>query len=121
MPSRQNTSDTLLRPRLRITQGTKIPLGPGKADLLEHIEKTGSIASAAKRMKMSYMKAWLLIEEMHATFKSPVIAKVRGGAAGGGARLTTTGQRILSLYREMEATSVQASKPAFEKLRSLLR
>ena len=38
--------------------------GPGRMELLEHIESTGSIAKAAKLMNMSYKKAWLMVDEM---------------------------------------------------------
>ena len=41
--------------------GKKIAFGPGKAVLLKLVEETGSISEAAKRMEMSYMRAWSLI------------------------------------------------------------
>ena len=37
-------------------------MGPGKADLLTHVAETGSLSESARRMKMSYMKAWLLVQ-----------------------------------------------------------
>lgn len=46
------------RPRLRILLGEAITLGPGKADLLEAIGRTGSISAAAREMGMSYLRAW---------------------------------------------------------------
>ena len=54
--------------RLRIVLGGDIALGPGKADLMEGIRDTGSIAAAGRRMGMSYKQAWLLVETMNACF-----------------------------------------------------
>jgi len=110
-----------LRLRPRITRGAGNPLGPGKADLLEGIAATGSLAGAARGMGMSYMKAWTLLREMEAGFSRPVVKILRGGAKGGGAELTANGKRILALYREMEAASTKAAQPAYRKLRALLK
>jgi len=58
-----------IRPRVRITCDGRIALGPGKVELLELLHATGSIARAAKRMDMSYMRAWMLIRTMNSCFK----------------------------------------------------
>jgi hypothetical protein len=50
-----------LQLRVRILLGRDIAVGPGKADLLEAILKTNSIAAAAREMGMSYKRAWFLI------------------------------------------------------------
>lgn len=114
-------SPPLLLPRLRITQGTDIALGPGKADLLEWIAKTGSITRAASQMGMSYMRAWTLIQTMNKSFKRPVVESVRGGRERGGAKLTPTGTRALQLYRRMEKASLKSTQADWGKLRQLLR
>jgi molybdate transport system regulatory protein len=68
-------------------------IGPGKAQLLDHIRETGSIAAAGRQMGMSYKRAWMLAEEMNSAFAQPLVASVRGGPGGGGARLTEAGSR----------------------------
>ena len=77
-------SDPRTRLRLRILFGDKVMLGPGKAELLGLIRETGSISAAGRGMKMSYKRAWMLVEEMNAAFREPVVESVRGGAGGGG-------------------------------------
>ena len=78
-----------LRPRIRIVDGDgTIVLGPGKADLLDAIARTGSIRAAAAELGMSYMRAWTLVKTMNAAFRAPLVEKERGGAAQGGAQLT---------------------------------
>ncbi len=107
------------RPRLRILLGSAIAMGPGKADLLQAIEDEGSITGAARRMGMSYRRAWLLIEVMNNSFRGPLVETARGGRRGGGARLTPLGGEVLERYREMEAkaaASVDADMAAFRKL-----
>jgi molybdate transport system regulatory protein len=95
-------------------------LGPGKADLLRLITKTGSISKAARQMSMSYMRAWTLVRTMNQCFSSDLILSVRGGKNGGGARLSPLGHRILKLYTEMEEESIKAAAPAWRQIRSFL-
>ncbi|EEW25281.1 winged helix-turn-helix domain-containing protein [Rhodobacter ferrooxidans] len=100
-----------LRLKLRILFGEAM-LGPGKADLLALIRDTGSISQAARQMQMSYKRAWMLVEELNAMFRVPLVESLRGGAHGGGARLTETGAEVLALYRSFEARSAQAPEIA---------
>jgi molybdate transport system regulatory protein len=109
-----------ITPRIRILRGKAIALGPGKADLLALIAETGSINSAAKRMKMSYMRAWLLVKVMNDCFREPLVRTVRGGAEKGGAELTECGERVLQLYREMEDKSLEAIQSRWRSIQRLL-
>jgi molybdate transport system regulatory protein len=76
--------------------------GPGKADLLEKIAETGSISAAARQMRMSYKRAWQLVDEMNRMFTKPLIEAAPGGAHGGGATLTPFGARIAAAYRNIQ-------------------
>jgi molybdate transport system regulatory protein len=102
-PAREDTSL-----RLRIVFGDSAMLGPGKAELLERIRDTGSIAAAGRAMAMSYKRAWLLVEEMNQAFREPLVASSRGGAQGGGAALTEAGQAVLTHYRKLEEIMAEA-------------
>ncbi|HTT96973.1 MAG TPA: LysR family transcriptional regulator [Rhizomicrobium sp.] len=84
-------------------------LGPGKVRLLELVAETGSIRKAAAQMKMSYRKAWLLLQALENTFQESLIVTATGGRAGGGARLTPLGARIAALYRGIEAKTLKGS------------
>lgn len=83
-------------------------MGPGKADLLEAIGRTGSIRAAAGELEMSYMRAWTLVRVMNAAFRSPLVEKERGGGAHGGAQLTRRGEDVLHIYRRMEEKADRA-------------
>jgi molybdate transport system regulatory protein len=96
-------------------------IGPGKAELLEHIKETGSIAAAGRKMEMSYKRAWMLVEEMNAAFQEPLILSTRGGPGGGGAQLTEAGLRVLGLYHDIVETAQRAAGPKINALQAMLR
>jgi len=88
---------------LRVTFSEEFYVGPGRADLLEGIAETGSIAAAGKRMGMSYKRAWSLVQALNDGFGRPLVEATRGGAAQGGAALTEDGSLVLAHYRSMQA------------------
>ena len=110
-----------LRPRLRVLRDAEIALGPGKVDLLESIAATGSIAEAARRLGMSYTRAWKLVRSMNACFRAPLVVAARGGRERGGAELTDDGRAALRLYRQMEIDSRAGAERNWRALRRLLR
>jgi molybdate transport system regulatory protein len=89
------------RVRLRLRLAPGIDFGPGKADLLEGIRETGSISAAGRRMRMSYKRAWQLVDELNSLFDAPLVEAVKGGPGGGGAALTRLGENVLTRYRRM--------------------
>ena len=98
---RSSPPNAATAPRVRILSGSAVALGPGKADLLRAIDETGSISAAARQMGMSYRRAWLLVRTMNECFRAPLVEAVKGGAEGGGARLTKMGREVLSHYRDV--------------------
>ncbi len=106
--------------RIRITCGDEIAMGQGKADLLEAIAAAGSIAAAGREMGMSYRKAWLLVDEMNRCFANPVVEAVKGGANGGGARVTEAGREALRQYRNIQAKARIAIESELKTFRGLL-
>ncbi len=106
----------LLLPRMRVMWGHDIALGPGKVELLKHIQSSGSILKAAKAMDMSYMRAWKLLKTMESCFKRPLVTKSRGGTGGGNAQLTTAGEKALALYEKMENECLNATCKTWETL-----
>ncbi|RJL05280.1 LysR family transcriptional regulator [Paracoccus aestuarii] len=110
-----------LRIKLRLEYDSPLILGPGKAELLSRIGRLGSISAAAREMGMSYKRAWTLVEEMNTAFIDPVIDSARGGAGGGGARVTPTGERVLAHYRALESLLLDAGATDLQALNALLR
>jgi molybdate transport system regulatory protein len=87
---------------LRITLSASAYIGPGRADLLEGIARTGSIAEGAKAIGMSYRRAWSLVQALNEGFGQPLVETSRGGAVQGGASLTAAGAEVLGRYRAMQ-------------------
>ena len=96
-------------------------LGPGMAELLERIGQDGSIRKAAIAMNMSYRKAGLLLKGLERTFGGPVVVTETGGAAGGGARLTELGNKLLWTYRAVEKTAAHAVESDMLALAALVQ
>ncbi len=97
------------RLNLRIDLASGARIGPGKVRLLEEIGRSGSISAAGRALKMSYRRAWELVEDLN-THLGPVVTTAAGGSGGGGARLTATGQTLIAEYRAIEqATEVAAA------------
>jgi molybdate transport system regulatory protein len=94
----------MARVSLRLGFGDERALGPGKVRLLELIGETGSISAAGRAMKMSYRRAWMLVDELNRMFRDPLVEARPGGAHGGGARLTEAGSDVVRRYREIEST-----------------
>lgn len=106
--------------RLRISCGELLAIGPGRIDLLEAIIETGSITAAAKRLDMSYRRAWLLLDELNHALRKPAVDSAKGGAHGGGSAITDTGLQVIELYRRIESTAARACEADLTKLTRLV-
>ena len=103
-------------PRLRIIACT---MGPGKAQLLGLVAESGSISEAARRMGMSYLRAWKLVDTLNASFHEPLVKSGPGGRRGGGSTLTPMGLRVLALYRRMQSACLEATAADLRALHRL--
>lgn len=106
--------------RFRLLLDAERALGPGKVDLLEAIAKTGSIAAAGRTMGMSYKRAWQLADDLNRSFAEPLITANKGGEHGGGAALTTAGEKVVAAYRGIERKAKQACAAELRALSRLL-
>lgn len=59
-------------------------------------------------MRMSYRRAWLLIDALNASFREPLVDASTGGTRGGGATLTRFGIEVVKRYRQMERAAERA-------------
>jgi molybdate transport system regulatory protein len=97
----------------RVDFSPECAVGPGKIALLENIARTGSLSNAARRLKMSYRRAWLLLEDLNTSFQQPVAEMSVGGKGGGGASLTQFGSDLVAAYRSLEAQIRKRAQTAF--------
>lgn len=114
-------SKSIARLQLRVAFDSGLVVGPGKVDLLEHVRETGSISAAGRRMKMSYRRAWDLVDAMNQHFVAPVVETSKGGAGGGGAKLTAMGEEVIARYRRIQAQAAEAVDAEMRTLHRKLR
>ena len=99
--------------RVRIYFAAERAIGPGRIELLEGVQRTGSLAQAARGMHMSYRRAWLLMRSLNESVANPVSVAAKGGRHGGGARLTPAGKALIRAYRGFEARVTRESRRRF--------
>ncbi len=106
---------TRIAVRVRIYFDSVLAIGPGRVELLEGIQRTGSLSQAARDMGMSYRRAWLLMQSLNNSLKSPASLAIRGGRQGGGAVVTPTGRALIRAYRRTEAMVSRNISERFSK------
>jgi molybdate transport system regulatory protein len=99
--SRYPQTGYTIRASVWVEKNGELYLGGGRVMLLERLDKLGSIAAAARSMRLSYRNAWLWIEAMTCLAHSPLVEKIAGGAGGGHAKLTQEGHSAIALYKEL--------------------
>lgn len=105
--------------RFRVDFSEACSLGPGKIELLESVQKTGSLRQAAQALGMSYRRAWLLLDGLNHSFSEPVSTASIGGQGGGGVTLTPFGLEVIRCYQAaaqaIESVARQALEPITAK------
>ena len=119
----RNKRGVHMKPEIRFhirdsNRPTELAIGPGKVALLEAIGQTGSITSSARKLGMSYRRAWLLVDETNRCLVRPAVQTAAGGRSGGGSTLTPVGVELVRRYRAVEH---QTRLAVSRRLRSLLR
>lgn len=80
--------------------GTRF-FGPGPVELLKLIEETGSINQAAKKMGMSYKKAWEIVNRLNEIVGGPMVVTATGGEKGGGSAISDEAKQLIEWYRAL--------------------
>lgn len=110
---------THLSIRLDLTNDDRI--GPGKIALLEAIRDTGSISAGARKIGMSYRRAWLLVEQINMALAQPAVEAAPGGRQGGGATVTDIGERLIGIYHAIEDLAYASARDQFKAIEQLAR
>jgi molybdate transport system regulatory protein len=107
--------------KIRIPHQGLYAFGPGKASLLEAIDQCHSIAAAGRGLGLSYTKTRRMLDELNRSFQQPMVESVRGGAHGGGARVTPAGMALLAAFRAMERKAQEAVQEDLRTIAAELR
>ena len=87
-----------IKSKIWIESNGQILLGEGRVSLLKAIDETGSLNKAAKQLKMSYKKAWSLVDMMNKRSEYPITSATVGGKGGGGVQLTSYGKTLIDTF-----------------------
>jgi molybdate transport system regulatory protein len=110
-----------LKLKAQIFCGDEPAMGPGKADLLEAIDREGSISAASRALGMSYRRTWMLVDSMNRCWADKLVDTTPGGGREKGARLTDSGRKILAAWRELEREMLATASDRLQQFAPLLR
>ena len=110
----------VLKVKAQILCGEELAMGPGKAALLEAIDREGSISAAGRALGMSYRRTWLLVDTMNRCWSEPLVETTPGGGEQRGARVTAAGLEVLAAYRALEAALSAAAAGPLKALETRL-
>ena len=108
-----------IKSRIWIEADDNVLLGEGRVRLLKAIDKTGSLSKAAKSLKISYKKAWTLIDAVNKSSKKPVTVTSIGGKGGGGAVLTEYGKKLILAFEDINKNCWSHLDTQIEKINNL--
>jgi molybdate transport system regulatory protein len=94
----------MIHSRIWIENANGVHLGEGRIELLKHIKQDGSLSKAARTMKISYRKAWNLIQEMNKHSNKPLVECNSGGKGGGRTILTSHAEELIKLFEDIKVS-----------------
>ncbi len=101
--SRTSNKALLFASQLSVARGGEEIVGPARFELLRQIDACGSITAAAQATGVSYRTAWVAVDNLNNLAGEVLVERVKGGAGGGGARLTAAGRHLVDTYAVLHA------------------
>jgi molybdate transport system regulatory protein len=95
-----------------VDEDGRIIIGEGRGEILENIEKTGSINLTAKIMKMSYKGVWSKIKATEDSMKVKIVHSNRKQ----GSCLTKEGKELLRNYKILKEKCLKADDRIFKSI-----
>jgi molybdate transport system regulatory protein len=89
--------------------------GEGPYRILKQIEKAGSLHQAAKDLKISYRKAWLMIQIVEKKLGFEFLERQVGGIAGGGSNITPPGMVFMRNYEKFRTDVEKVLEKTYQK------
>jgi molybdate transport repressor ModE-like protein len=79
----------------------KVALSDWRVELLQAVERTGSLSGAAEHMGVPYRTAWYKLKDMEEQLGVRLLQTSRGGTGGGGSRLTEEARAIVARFEKV--------------------
>jgi molybdate transport repressor ModE-like protein len=83
-------------------QNRDLLFGKGKTEILELIKEYGSISQAAKKLNMSYKKAWNHIQILQKNLDNVLVQTQKGAGEQGGTTLTPKALEFIQNYKQLQ-------------------
>jgi molybdate transport system regulatory protein len=95
-----------------VDENNNIILGKGRMEILENIEKTGSMNQAAKQMKMSYKAVWSKIKATEKNLNAKIVHADRKN----GSRLSREGKELIQKYKLLVKECMASDDKIFDSI-----
>jgi len=105
-----------VRTKVWFEAGGKHIFGAGIADLLDEVDRRGTLTAAAKTVNMSYRYAWQLLRTAETHLGRSLVVRRAGGASGGGMALTDEGRHALTVFRALNREVADFADKRFDEL-----
>ena len=102
----------LLSKQWVVDENNNIIIGEGRKEILETIERTGSLNQTAKVMKMSYKGVWSKIKTTEGYLNARIVDTDRKL----GSRLTEEGRELLKKYNQLKKKCLEADDRIFNEV-----
>jgi molybdate transport system regulatory protein len=117
MPSQKTKTKSLaVRSKVWLEAEGKPIMGEGRMDMLEAIQRYGSILQASKATGVSYRKIRGAIHDMEGALGVVLVRSYRGGDHGGGASLTPEALGLMRCFRQLNHGFQDALDTRFEEI-----
>ncbi|MGH7509255.1 MAG: winged helix-turn-helix domain-containing protein [Gemmatimonadales bacterium] len=110
-----STPDLAPRHKVWLTLGGSFLMGPNYLRFLRAVDETGTIGQAGKAVGWSYRTCLNRIRRMERILGTKVLETERGGATGGGSRLTPDARRLVGVFDRWQQEVADFSRQAFRK------
>ena len=104
-----------IRSKFWIEDEGELVFSDWRAELLEAIQTTGSLAAAAAQLNVPYRVAWGKLKQIEDRLGFPLLQSQSGGASGGSTQLTERGRALVSRYRRFQAGLPELIQRRFEE------
>jgi molybdate transport system regulatory protein len=103
------------RHKVWLTLDGSFLMGPNYLRFLRAVDETGTIREAGKVVGWSYRTCLNHVRRMEGILGARVLETARGGATGGGARLSSETQRLIAIFSRWQEDVAKYSRRAFRK------
>lgn len=90
--------------------------GGGKTEILEYIDKTGSIAGASQKIGLNYKKTWTHIKILEKHIEDELVITQKGRGENGGTTLTPNAKELIENFKILKSDVQKYTQERFKEL-----